>query len=181
MKLAAIKRVCKRDGEYVIFNEDDGQQWIGTVNACYEVQGVRIQPQSIGALLDVDLNGKGADVREEQFKCSALCPREDTVPADLEMMIGISGNGEALRIFSDGERIYMVNEVFIKPAIHENSGYITFKATENTFGNQLILIGDGMLTTAIIRPESDGATDVIMHAMRSIIEIYSRKSGEEHA
>lgn len=181
MKLNAIKRVCKRDGEYVIFNADDAQQWIGTSNACYEVEGVRIDKQSIGALLDVDLSGNGEDVRAERFEFSALCPRDDIAPVDLQAMIGIRDNGSILRVFSDGKQVYIVDDIFIKPAINKTSGYITFKATENEAGDPLILIGDGMLTTAIIRPESSGATDVIVNAMRNIIAIHGRKGMEENA
>lgn len=134
MKLNAIKRVCKRDGEYVIFN-DNGNQWLGTSNAGYEVQNVYLKRESIGSLLDVDMSKSGEDVREEQLEFSALCPREDAVQVDLQVLIGIYGNGDIYRIFSDGQRIYIVNEVFIKPVFHQNSGYITFKATENKTGD----------------------------------------------
>lgn len=180
MKLEAIKRVCKHDGEYVIFNQDNAQQWIGTTNACYEVQHVRLNQESICALLDVDLWENDEDVREERFEFSALYPRHDIAPVDLQAMIGIRDNGSIMRIFSDGKRVYMVNDVFIKPAINKTSSYITFKVTENEAGDPLILIGDGMLTTAIIRPESAGATDVIVNAMQNIVAIYGRKDQEEN-
>ena len=152
MKLNRIKALCKAEHCCIIYTQG-GRILIGTRNAAYPAEELTITPKSIKTLFD------WPDVEEDilielvPMKDSRICPMCEYKNQLIELHPGweISYRGEAILPLMYEGGMFFVEQAYIAAA-EKTEGYTSYHASENIDGEPLIIVGDGMITTAIIKP-----------------------------
>ena len=143
MKLSAIKRCCVEENEFYIYRDINGEQWIGTHTAAWPVEGdLELTEGSIAAIFD-------------------LAPKK---AAQMDILALPLGSGSRLYAAPatewDAQELGIVDMAKVKAARCAED-YQCMKIGINTDGEPLVLVKDGMLTTAVILPESEEVVDAI--------------------
>lgn len=173
MKVTRIKALCKDEGQAIIYN-DFGRQYLGTAQAAYPAENIKIQKTSIPTLFDwpTALGDMNVDVME--LEGSMMMPEGGIVGIPFreegklfpEMEIG------DFVLMSDREtrEILFVQEELIRAA-EKTEGYQMFHRGENANGEPLVIISDGMIVTGIVRPVKQKTAERIAATMRCLGEL----------
>ena len=162
MKLGAIKRCCIEEKEFYIYESDSGEQWIGTHTAAWPVEGdLKLTEGSIAAIFDL------APKKAAQMDILALPlgsgSRLYVAPAvewDAQELGIVEYLGERCLLLTCRGQMLAVDMAKVKAARCAED-YQCMKIGINTDGEPLVLVKDGMLTTAVILPESKEVVDAI--------------------
>ena len=162
MKLGAIKRCCIEEKEFYIYESDGGEQWIGTHTAAWPVEGdLKLTEGSIAAIFDLKPQ------KAAQMDIIALPlgqgSRLYATPAaewDAQELGIVEYLGERCLLLTCCGRMLAVDMAKVKAARCAED-YQGMKVSVNADGELLVLVKDGMLTTAVILPESEKAVDTI--------------------
>lgn len=169
MKINAIKSLCKKAKLCMIYESDGGRQWIGTKEAIYPADGIALDRCSVAALFDM-----GEDLEEKlrfdtgELIGSGLLPMEERTGWE-EMAEGfpLEYLGEKIIPLATQGELYMLSEERIKPAIGPGE-YRTYRLANNSCGEPLIVIDNGLLTAGIVRPLPQGTVIGIQKQMRAM-------------
>ena len=162
MKLGAIKRCCIEEKEFYIYRDIGGEQWIGTHTAAWPVEGdLELTQGSIAAIFD--LTAKKAaqmDILALQLEQDSRLYADPATEWDAQELGIVEYLGERCLLLTCCGRLLVVDMAKIKAARCAEE-YQGMKVSVNADGEPLVLVKDGMLTTAVILPESKKAVDTI--------------------
>lgn len=154
MKVTRIKNLCKAEKHCLIYKQG-GRTLLGTRNVAYPAEELAITEKSIKTLFDwPDVE---ADITIEVRKMgeSRMMPMSEYKSQQIELKPGweITCAGDTVVPLLHESGMYFVNKAYIDAA-EKTEGYTSYHLSENIDGEPLIIIGDGLMTTAIIKPES---------------------------
>lgn len=162
MKLSAIKRCCVEEKEFYIYESDCDEQWIGTHTAAWPVEGdLKLTEGSIAAIFD--LKPKKAaqmDILALPFNRGSCLYAAPETEWDAQELGIVEYLGERCLLLTCRGRMLAVDMAKVKAARCAED-YQCMKIGINTDGEPLVLVKDGMLTTAVILPESEEVVDAI--------------------
>lgn len=175
MNVEKIKKRCMKYGTCVLITNDD-QQWIGTDEALYSVEGVRLSAESIAGLFGLN--------REEQDKLQILekenhmtelmlyaTIRETDEPCEIEAWtINVNGGEIAQAVGKvTGRRAWFWMDAMrsAKKKGEVLDGYMR--------GNNLVFTS-GMLVDAVIATMGEGIAEGIRKTLERMIEISENPS-----
>lgn len=157
MKITQIKKLCVEAHMCMIWETGGDRQWIGTPDAIYPVDGMKIDKQNVKVIFDMPDADNKMDIGVEEIVMCELVPDDSEINYELERWkemscgIPIVYLGEKLYPLVHEDGILFVRADFVSPAIRKND-YLVFKMTYNGFGHPLVMIGNGLETTGIVRP-----------------------------
>lgn len=152
MKFTRIKALCKTEKCCIIYRQG-GRTLIGTRNAAYPAEELPITAKSIKTLFDWPDVEEDIPIEIKQMKDSRMCPMSEYKNQLIELHPGweISYRGEAILPLMYEGGMFFVEQAYIAAA-EKTEGYTSYHASENIDGEPLIIVGDGLITTAIIKP-----------------------------
>ncbi|MBQ8617626.1 MAG: hypothetical protein IJ418_08940 [Clostridia bacterium] len=158
MKITHIKKLCVEAHMCMIYDTDGNRQWIGTQDTIYPADELMLSVRNIATLFDMPDAESRMEIGQEEIWRSELVPGDCEIDFELERWqelkcgIPIVYLGDKLYpLANEHGGILFVKADYVKPAIRKND-YLVFKLTYNQFGHPLIVIGNGMETTGIVRP-----------------------------
>lgn len=157
MKITSIKKLCAEAHMCMIYDTDGSRQWIGMMDAIYPADGLTMNAGTIPVLFDMPDAESKMEIGHDVIWRSELVPRDCEIEVESERWqelkcgIPIVYLGEKVYPLVHEGGILFVRGDFVKPAIRKND-YLVFKLTYNGFGHPLIVIGNGLETTGIVRP-----------------------------
>lgn len=175
MNVEKIKKRCMKYGTCVLITNED-QQWIGTDEALYPVEGVRLSAASIAGIFGLNRDEKdNLQIREEDNHMTelALYPtiRETDEPCEIEAWTinAIGGEiGQAVGKIT-GRRVWFWMDAMraAKKKGEVLDGYMR--------GNNLVFTS-GMLVDAVIGTLGEGIAEGIRKTLERMIEISENPS-----
>ena len=175
MNVEKIKKRCMKYGTCVLITNDD-QQWIGTDEALYPVEGVRLSAESIAGLFGLNRDEQeNLQIREEENHMTELLLyptiQETDEPCEIEAWTinAIGGEiGQAVGKIT-GKRVWFWMDA-MRPAKKKGEvldGYMR--------GNNLVFTS-GMLVDAVIATLGEGIDEGIRKTLGRMIEISENPS-----
>lgn len=174
MKLGAIKRCCIDAKEFYIYQDDGGEQWIGTHTAAWPVEGdLKLTEGSIAAIFDLaPKKAARMDIVTLPFDQGSRLYAAPMTEWDAQELGIVEYLGERCLLLTCRGRMLAVDMAKVKAA-RSAEDYQGMKVSINTDGEPLVLVKDGMLTTAVILPESEDT----VNAIRTMIGRMARSCG----
>ena len=132
-----------------------GRTLIGTRNAAYMSEELVITPKGIKTLFDWPEVETDIAVVVRKMSESRMLPMNTYKSQLIELVPGweITCSGDTVVPLMHEMGLYFVNKAYIDAA-EKTEGYTSYHLSENVDGEPLILIGDGLMTTAIIKPRN---------------------------
>ena len=162
MKLGAIKRCCIEEKEFYIYRNDEGEQWIGTHTAAWPVEGdLQITEGSIAAIFD--LTAKKAaqmDILALPLGQGSRLYADPATEWDTYELGIVECLGERYLLLACRGQMLVVDMAKVKAA-RSAEEYQGMKVSVNADGEPLVLVKDGMLTTAVIMTEGESTVNAI--------------------
>ena len=154
MKVTRIKNLCKAERHCVIYQQG-GRTLIGTRNAAYMSEELVITPKGIKTLFDWPEVETDIAVEVRKMSESRMLPMNTYKSQLVELVPGweITCSGDTVVPLMHKMGLYFVNKAYIDAA-EKTERYTSYHLSENVDGEPLILIGDGLMTTAIIKPRN---------------------------
>lgn len=152
MKINKIKALCKSEKHCAIYARGM-QRWIGTRNAVYPAVDLLIKRENLSTLFDWPDVEADISIEEAMLEDTLIAPHDpyDREENELKPCCGISYMGENIIPLVRGDMLYFIREEYVSAA-EKTEGYTIYTLTQNILGNPLIVIGNGMMTTGIIKP-----------------------------
>lgn len=162
MKLGAIKRCCVKEKEFYIYRDINGEQWIGTHTAAWPVEGdLELTEGSIAAIFDLKTKKAAKmDILALRLEEDSRLYADPATEWDAQELGIVEYLGERCLLLTCRGRMLAVDMAKVKAARCAED-YQCMKIGINTDGEPLVLVKDGMLTTAVILPESKEVVDAI--------------------
>ena len=152
MKITKIKALCKAEKHCMIYKQG-GRTLLGTRNAAYPAEDLEISRRNIKTLFDwPDVEGD-INIEVRKMQESRLHPVSEYKSQLEELKPGweITCAGDTVVPLMHERGMFFVNKAYIEAA-EKTEGYTRYHASENSDGEPLIIVGDGLITTAIIKP-----------------------------
>lgn len=153
MKIKKVHDIVKRERTVNLWTGENGEQWIGTYEAAYDITGTpEIKSKTEFAGMN-DLNDKAevslnfnqrplkdwGELAHDTYACERkLKPLPTTIGAF----------GVVLHAFTDAERVYLVREHTLTPFDKEMEVYLRI----SDIGEKFIAMKEGFFLRALIRP-----------------------------
>lgn len=152
MKVTRIKSLCKAEKHCIIYHQG-GRRLIGTRNAAYLAEDLAISHKSIKTLFDWPDVEADIIIEVRKMQESKLKPESEYKNQLVELKPGweIRSAGDTAVPLMHENGLYFVNKAYIDAA-EKTEGYTSYHLSENIDGEPLIIVGDGLMTTAIIKP-----------------------------
>ena len=152
MKVTRIKNLCKAEKHCIIYHQG-GRHLIGTRNAAYPAEDLVISHKSIKTLFDWPDVEADIAIEVRKMQESRLKPESEYKNQLVELKPGweISCAGDTIVPLMHENGLYFVNKAYIDAA-EKIEGYTHYYLSENAMGEPLVVISDGMITTAIVKP-----------------------------
>ena len=152
MKVTRIKNLCKAEGHCIIYQQG-GRTLIGTRNVAYPSEELKITTQALRTLFDWPSVGEDIGIEERKMSESRLLPMSEYKSQLIELKPGweITCAGNTVVPLMHEMGLYFVRKEYIDAA-EKTEGYTSYHLSENIDGEPLIIVGDGLMTTAIIKP-----------------------------
>ncbi len=162
MKLGAIKRCCIEEKEFYIYRDIGGEQWIGTHTAAWPVEGdLELTQGSIAAIFDLKTKKAAQmDILTLPLDQDSRLYADPATEWDAQELGIVEYLGERCLLLTCRGRMLVVDMAKVKAA-RSAEEYQGMKVGLNTDGEPLVLVKDGILTTAVILPESAAAVGAI--------------------
>ena len=154
MKVTKIKNLCKAEKNCLIYKQG-GRTLIGTRNVAYLSEGLEITKKSIKTLFDWPTVEVDIDIEERKMNESRMLPMEMYKAHLIELKPGweITGGNATVVPLMHAMGLCFVRKEYVDAA-EKTEGYTSYHLGENIDGEPLIIVGDGLVTTAIIKPET---------------------------
>ena len=154
MKVTRIKNLCKA-GRHCIIYQQGGRTLIGTRDAAYPSEELKITPKGIKTLFDWPEVEADITIEVRKMSESRMMPMSEYKSQLIELKPGweITCAGDTVVPLMHEMGMYFVNKAYIDAA-EKTEGYTSYHLSENIDGEPLIIVGDGLMTTAIIKPET---------------------------
>lgn len=172
MKVTRIKSLCKAEKHCIIYEQGE-RRLIGTRNAAYPAEELNIGRYSLKTLFDWPdvLNEIGVEtVALDETRMHPLSEWHQKL-VELTPCWSIVYAGETIIPLMHKAGILFVREAYISAA-EKTEGYTHYYLSENLLGEPLIVIGDGLMTTAIVKPLPVNTGKGICEYMRNLSEAY---------
>lgn len=171
MKIQAIKKLCVDAGSVILFDMDDGQQWIGNGMAFWSTDGITLNEDMIPVLFD--LNAKQRSEISIRRQDAPDMERYGMVPMQGEEMMDDLGLvwacGSFYRALRSKRRgLLFVDTALLKP-VESKEGIQFYVARYSERGTPIIAAYGDMLVSALVAPTK--ATGI----MRRLEEITTEK------
>ena len=184
MKLTKVRKLVKEAGILMLYDNSRGEtRWIGTDRAAYSTGKLNVSRENIRELLDFDQKTWDKLIVDEQKLADTEMIPESSEWKEEGIMMSASFSinslmGEEIPIGSkSGDILLMRKEELDAAGTDENyTGIILTK--ERGFDSPLLLVFDGMIAKAIIKPEGKAETDRLMSRMFRISTEYGMKEQE---
>lgn len=195
MKVNRIKALCKAEKRCIIYGsgEDGEMQRIGTTSAAYPAGDLGICESGVSTLFDWPDVQEDIEVsmmefaesrlcpqeertgRMTKFAESRLCPQEERTGRLTEMYVGFSINylDEEVVPLSCEEGVYFILGKY-RDAAEKMEGFERYFLARNAQGEPLILMSDGLLAPAIIKPIPEKTAREVCNYLAKIGEMQAR-------
>lgn len=152
MKVTRIKNLCKAERHCIIYQQG-GRTLIGTRNAAYPSEELTITPKALRTLFDWTSVEEDITIEARKMQESRLLPMSEYKSQLIELKPGweITCMGDTVVPLMHAMGLYFVRKEYIDAA-EKTEGYTSYHLSENIDGEPLIIVGDGLMTTAIIKP-----------------------------
>ena len=132
-----------------------GRTLIGTRNAAYPAEDLVISHKSVKTLFDWPDVEYDITIEVRKMQESRLHPVSEYKSQLEGLKPGweITCAGDTVVPLMNERGMFFVNKAYIEAA-EKTEGYTSYHASENSDGEPLIIVGDGLITTAIIKPVS---------------------------
>ena len=152
MKVTRIKNLCKAEKNCMIYKQG-GRTLLGTKNAAYPAEELEITAKNIKTLFDWPSVEEDIVIEVRQMNESRMMPQSEYKNLLIELKPGweITCAGDTVVPLMHEMGLYFVNKAYIDAA-EKTEGYTSYHLSENIDGEPLIIVGDGLMTTAIIKP-----------------------------
>ena len=181
MKINKIKALCKAEKQCVIY-ESGARRMLGTLNAVYPAERLSISKHSLRTLFDwTGVEGE-LNIETMLLEDSRLCPHNFGIASTQEMMIGypITYLDETVIPLGEDGKLYFVKEEYVNAA-EKMEGYTKYYLARNILGEPLVVVSDGLITTAIIKPLPRNTAEKIRIYMESMGKMTARGWVDEKA
>lgn len=130
-----------------------GRTLLGTRNAAYPAEELAITSKSIKTLFDWPDVEEDITIEVRKMSESRMMPMSEYKSQLIELKPGweITCAGDTVVPLLHEHGMYFVNKTYIEAA-EKTEGYTSYHLSENIDGEPLIIVGDGLMTTAIIKP-----------------------------
>lgn len=181
MKINKIKALCKAEKQCVIY-ESGARRMLGTLNAAYPAEGLSISKSSLRTLFDWPDVEDEINIETMLLEDSRLCPHNFGINSTQGMTIGypITHLDEAVIPLGKDGKLYFVKEEYVN-AEEKTEGYTKYYLARNVLGEPLVVVSDGLITTAIIKPLPRGMAEKIRIYMESMGKMTARGWVDEKA
>lgn len=177
MKVNRIKALCKAEKRCIIYGsgEDGEMQRIGTISAAYPAGDLGICKSGVSTLFDWPDVQEDIAVSMMEFAESRLCPQEERTGRLTEMYVGFSINylDEEVVPLSCEEGVYFILGKY-RDAAEKMEGFERYFLARNAQGEPLILMSDGLLAPAIIKPIPEKTAREVCNYLAKIGEMPAR-------
>lgn len=172
MKFTRIKALCKAEHCCIIYKQG-GRTLLGTRNAAYPAEDLVISHKSIRTLFDWPDVEADITIEVRKMQESRLKPESEYKNQLVELKPGweITCAGDTAVPLMHENGLYFVNKAYIDAA-EKTEGYTSYHLSENIDGEPLIIVGDGLMTTAIIKPMSKGTARNIRDYLERMAGFY---------
>lgn len=173
MKITKIKALCKTEKHCLIYKQG-GRTLLGTRNAAYPAEELAISRNSIKTLFDWPNVEEDITIEVRKMQESRLLPVIEYKSQLTELKPGweITCAGDTVVPLMHERGMYFVNKAYVE-ASEKTEGYTRYHLSENIDGEPLIIMGDGLITTAIIRPiyqrTANNIRDYLVRMTRMIV------------
>lgn len=168
MKINKIKALCKAEKQCVIY--DNGKsRMLGTLNTVYPAEGLSISSRSLRTLFDWPDVEDELNIEVMPLENSRLCPHDFSIVSAQEMTVGFPITYLAETVIplgKDGE-LYFVKEDYVNAA-EKMEGYTKYYLARNVLNEPLVVVSDGLITTAIIKPLPRSTAEKIRVYMEAV-------------
>lgn len=153
MKFTKIKALCKAEKHCLIYKQGGGRTLIGTRNVAYPAEELEISRRSIKTLFDWPDVEESVAIEVRKMQESRMHPVSEYKSQLPELKPGweITCAGDTAVPLMHEHGMYFVNKAYIEAA-EKTEGYTSYHVSQNDDGEPLIIMGDGLITTAIIKP-----------------------------
>lgn len=153
MKITRIKAICKTEKHCIIYEQGESRRLIGTRNAAYPADELNISRYSLKTLFDWPdvLNDIGVEtVALEETRMHPMSEWHQHL-VELTPCWTVAYAGEAIIPLMYKNGLLFVREAYISAA-EKIEGYTHYYLSENAMGEPLVVISDGLIATAIVKP-----------------------------
>lgn len=180
MKLSAIKRCCIAEKEFYIYQGDSGGQWIGTHTAAWPVESdLQLTEGSIASIFDLEpRKAERMDILALPFAYGARLYTNPTMEWDAYELGIVECFGERYLLLACRGQMLVVDMEKVKAA-RSAEDYQEIKVGVNADGEPLVLVKDGMLTTAVIMPEGEKTVNAIRTMVRRMAQSCGLPAADE--
>lgn len=158
MKIQKIMALLKKS-KRIYLAYKDGKQWIGDGAAFYAIHNLpELDEDSIYAMLDVPEDKRGGYTVEiiDWLPCFDEDYRSEAAEGIGNTLY--THYGRTLQAFSCGDGVvYMIDIKLLKPVEIDFFGYGTASIIKSESGDPIIVIRDGLISLAVIKPIKLGA------------------------
>lgn len=137
MKIKAIAAVFKRNKSLTVYDDENGEQWISNGAAMYSMRGMPpLTPETVLKIFDVPAD-KHSDWICQECELPKIMSLSGFVKWETEIepeKINIEYFGDKYWLFPDGDKIYALNEEYLKPLLDEREYLVYGKRTNETGG-----------------------------------------------
>jgi hypothetical protein len=155
VKIKAIAAIAGKRKSLAVYTADDGEQWLGIGAAAYRMSNMpHLTPETVLTMWDIP----PAKQKKDWFCAEAKLPLElsfeDYAPGETQiepLKTKIEWEGECYWLFPDDQRIYAINESYLKPAFDEWS-YLTFCKRLTGKGGFTLCVKVAMELKAVVMP-----------------------------
>lgn len=171
MKVTRIKALCKAEKCCIIYDQLGERQMIGTESAAYPVDHLMLTKDSIRTLFDWPDVANELRIETMQLEESRLHPGYAPCFKMEQLRTGmpISYIDETIIPLMAGNRILFVRADYVNAA-EKTEGYAMYYLAQNGRGEPLVVLGDGLFITAIIRPLPKRTAESVRTYLRSMAD-----------
>lgn len=187
MKLSKVRKLVKEAGVLMLYTNRAGETcWIGTDRAAYSTGKLNVSRENVRELLDFDQKTWEKLIVDEQKLADTEMIPESMEWEEAGIMMSASFSvksimGEEIPIGSKSGDILLMRKEELEAAGTDENYTGIILTTERGFDSPLLLVFDGMMAKAIIKPESEAETDRLMSRMFRISTEYGMKEQEAEA
>lgn len=152
MKVTKIKNLCKAE-KYCIIYEQGKRRLVGTHNAAYPAENLAITTEGIGTLFDWPDVKEDITVDAMMFPQSQLYPNTQYCDNGQELSVGFSINyyGEEIVPLCCEAGVFFIRGAY-RDAAEKKEGYDRYYLARNVEGEPLVMLSDGLMAPAVIKP-----------------------------
>lgn len=153
MKITRIKAICKAEKHCIIYEQGESRSLVGTRNAAYPADELNISRYSLKTLFDWPDVLNDIDVETVALEETRMHPMSEwhSHLVELKPCWTVAYAGEAVIPLMHKTGLIFVRKTYVSAA-EKIEGNTHYYLSENAMGEPLVVISDGLITTAIVKP-----------------------------